>query len=93
MTVIERLDRAVIAALNDDERMVVDSVAQLARGPIANRAAAIDRSVTAAIPWDANRCSAVLRIRARVSSILAACPRVRGVTIAAVIASRLAHLT
>lgn len=50
MTVIERLDRTLIAGLNDEERMVLDSVVQLARGPITDRAAAYDRS--GEFPWD-----------------------------------------
>lgn len=48
MKVFDRLDAAI--PLNDDERMLLDSVRQLCRDQIAPRAAAYDRS--GEFPWD-----------------------------------------
>lgn len=50
MTVLDRLDRDLLASLGDDEKMAVESVIQLARGPITQRAAALDS--TGVFPWD-----------------------------------------
>lgn len=50
MTILDRLDHALTASLPGDEQMVLESVATLARGPIAARAADHDRAGT--FPWD-----------------------------------------
>jgi alkylation response protein AidB-like acyl-CoA dehydrogenase len=50
LTVLDRLDVALLESLNPEERMVLDSVAALARGPIRDRAAALDRE--GHFPWD-----------------------------------------
>ena len=48
MTILDRLDASI--PLNDDERMIVESVRSLARDQIAPRAEHIDR--TSEFPWD-----------------------------------------
>jgi len=48
MNVLDRLDATL--ALTDEERLLLDSVRQLARGPIAERAAGCD--ARAEFPWD-----------------------------------------
>ncbi len=50
MTVLQRLDAGFAQSLQPDEQMVLEAVAALARGPIADRAAGYDRS--GAFPWD-----------------------------------------
>jgi alkylation response protein AidB-like acyl-CoA dehydrogenase len=50
LTVLDRLDAALRESLSDEERMVLDSVAALARGAIIGRAAALDRE--GRFPWD-----------------------------------------
>jgi acyl-CoA dehydrogenase len=50
LTVLDRLDAAMMESLIPEERMVLDSVTALARGPIMNRAAGLDRE--GHFPWD-----------------------------------------
>ena len=50
MTVLDRLDAALVGSLSAEERMILDSVKALARGPITSRAAALDRE--GRFPWD-----------------------------------------
>jgi acyl-CoA dehydrogenase len=50
LTVLDRLDADLLESLNPEERMVLGSVSALARGPISDRAAALDRE--GRFPWD-----------------------------------------